>query len=217
MKQYVVLGLGVFGSKVAKTLVESGGEVVAVDNDEECVKRVSEYVTRAVCGDITDIEFLKALGLEDFDYGIVAIGDHIEESLLGVMNLKEIGIKNIIAKSKNKRFEMVLEKVGATKVVRPEKETGVQIARELLYKNIIDLKEIDDDYSVVEMKVPNSWVNHSIIQLDLNKKYGINVLGIKENNKMNINIDANAPLTSSQTLLLISDTNKIQTLDLKLD
>ena len=216
MKQYVVMGLGVFGSKVAKTLVDYGAEVVAVDNDIECVKRVDEYVTRAVKGDVTDIEFVKSLGIEDFDCGVVAMGDHVEESLLCVMNLKEIGINEVIAKSKNKRFEMVLRKVGASKVVRPEKEMGEKIARQLLYKNIIDLTEIDDEYSVVEMRVPEVWVNHSIIDLNLNAKYGINVIGIKEDDQMNIQINASQPLNKNQTLLLIAKTNDIQLLDIKL-
>lgn len=151
-KQYVVLGLGVFGSTVAKTLSQFDCEVLAIDKDEECVDRVADIVTKAVIGDVTDKEFLLDLGVNEFDVGIVAIGDHLEESILAVMNLKELGISHIVAKAKNKRFMQVLEKVGADRVVRPEKEMGLKIARSLLRKNITDLIQLDDTYSVVEMK-----------------------------------------------------------------
>ena len=138
-KQYVVLGLGVFGSTIAKTLSQFEQEVLAIDKDVECVERVADFVTKAVVGDITDKDFLADLGISEFDVGIVAIGDHLEESILGVMNLKELGVNYIVAKAKNKRFMQVLEKVGADRVVRPEKEMGLKIARNLLRKNITDL------------------------------------------------------------------------------
>ena len=138
-RQYVVLGLGVFGSTVAKTLSEFGCEVLAIDKNPECVQRVADVVTKAVIGDITNQQFLLDLDIQEFDVGIVAIGNHLEESLLGVLNLKEIGVPYIIAKAKNKRFKVVLEKIGADRVVRPEKEMGQKIARSLLRKNITDL------------------------------------------------------------------------------
>lgn len=214
-KQYVVLGLGVFGSTVAKTLSQFDCEVLAIDKDEECVDRVADIVTKAVIGDVTDKEFLLDLGVNEFDVGIVAIGDHLEESILAVMNLKELGISHIVAKAKNKRFMQVLEKVGADRVVRPEKEMGLKIARSLLRKNITDLIQLDDTYSVVEMKPAKQWVGKSLSHLDLRKKYNINILGKrnKETYKLEFFIDPHYVVEADDHFLLVADTEKIEKLD----
>ena len=144
-KQFVVLGLGIFGSTLVKTLSQFGREVIAIDKDSENVQRVSEFATKAVIGDVTDIQFLTDLGLDDIDVGIVAIGDRLEDSILATMNLKELGVPYVIVKAKNKRFKVVLERIGADHVVRPEKEMGEKIARTLLRKNIKDLIELDEE------------------------------------------------------------------------
>ena len=150
-KQFVVLGLGIFGSTLVKTLSQFGREVIAIDKDSENVQRVSEFATKAVIGDVTDIQFLTDLGLDDIDVGIVAIGDRLEDSILATMNLKELGVPYVIVKAKNKRFKVVLERIGADYVVRPEKEMGEKIARTLLRKNIKDLIELDEENCIVEM------------------------------------------------------------------
>lgn len=214
-KQYVVLGLGVFGSTVTKTLSQYGCEVLAVDRDPECVQRISEFATRAVIGDFTDKQFLIDLGIEGFDVGIVATGTHLEESLLGVLNLKELGVGMIIAKAKNKRFKAILEKIGADKVVRPEKEMGSRVARSILRKNIIDLIEIDENYSIVEMKVPQAWVGNTLSNLNLRKNYGINILGKRnmETMKLDANIDPDYEIHVNDHFLMIAETVKIEKLD----
>lgn len=217
-KQYVVLGLGVFGSTIAKTLSSFDQEVLAIDKNPECVERVADFVTKAVIGDVTDKEFLRELGVQEFDIGIVAIGDHLEESILGVMNLKELGVNYIVAKAKNKRFMQVLEKVGADRVVRPEKEMGLKIARNLLRKNITDLIQLDDTYSVVEMKPAKQWVGKSIMELDLRRKYNINILGKrnKDTYKLEFFIDPHYILAEDDHFLLVADTEKIEQLDYKM-
>lgn len=214
-KQYVVLGLGVFGSTIAKTLSQFEQEVLAIDKDVECVERVADFVTKAVVGDITDKDFLADLGISEFDVGIVAIGDHLEESILGVMNLKELGVNYIVAKAKNKRFMQVLEKVGADRVVRPEKEMGLKIARNLLRKNITDLIQLDDTYSIVEMKPAKQWIGKSLMNLDLRKKYNINILGKrnKETYKLEFFIDPSYVVEDDDHFLLVADTKKIERLD----
>ncbi len=214
-KQVVVLGLGVFGSTITKTLSQYGCEVVAVDKNDECVQRVSEYATKAVIGDITDQQFLIDLGIEGFDVGIVAIGNHLEESLLGVLNLKEIGIPYIIAKAKNKRFKAVLEKIGADRIIRPEKEMGERLARGLLRKNITDLVELDENYSLVEMKVPQAWVGHTLSSLDLRRKYGINILGQRdmETQKLELSVDPDYVLKMNDHFLMVAETEKIEKFD----
>lgn len=130
-KQYAVLGLGIFGSTVATTLAEYGCEVIAVDQDESCVERVADEVTKAVVANVTDQEELRAIGIEDIDVAIVAIGTHLEEAVLATMNLKELGVPYVIAKAKNKQFMKILEKVGANKVIRAEKDMGLKVAKSL--------------------------------------------------------------------------------------
>lgn len=214
-KQVVVLGLGVFGSTITKTLSQYGCEVVAVDKDQECVQRVSEFATKAVIGDITDKQFLIDLGIEEFDVGIIAIGNHLEESLLGVLNLKEIGIPYIIAKAKNKRFKAILEKIGADRIIRPEKEMGERLARTILRKNITDLVELDENYSIVEMKVPQAWVGHTLASLDLRKKYSINILGQRDmvTQKIEFSVSPDYVLRMDDHFLMVAETEKIEKFD----
>ncbi|MCD7809544.1 MAG: TrkA family potassium uptake protein [Erysipelotrichaceae bacterium] len=217
-KQFVVLGLGVFGETIVKTLSDYGHTVIAIDNNEEHVDSVAEYATRAIIGDVTDEEFLRECGIEEFDVGIVAIGNHLEESLLAVINLKEIGIPYIIAKAKNERFQSILENLGATRVIRPEKEMGVRIARQLLRKNIADLVEIDDNNCIVEMTVPVSWVGHKIIHLNLRHKYNINLLGKRNlnTNDLELGIDPQYVIKPNDRFLMVAETKKIEDFDFSL-
>ena len=214
-KQFVVLGLGIFGSTLVKTLSQFGREVIAIDKDSENVQRVSEFATKAVIGDVTDIQFLTDLGLDDIDVGIVAIGDRLEDSILATMNLKELGVPYVIVKAKNKRFKVVLERIGADHVVRPEKEMGEKIARTLLRKNIKDLIELDEENCIVEMKVPQSWIGKSLSQLDLRKLYSINVLGKRDpkTHKLEVPVDPSAPIEMNDTFLDLGQTDKIEKYD----
>ena len=214
-KQFVVLGLGIFGSKLDKKLSQFGREVIAIDKDSENVQRVSEFATKAVIGDVTDIQFLTDLGLDDIDVGIVAIGDRLEDSILATMNLKELGVPYVIVKAKNKRFKVVLERIGADHVVRPEKEMGEKIARTLLRKNIKDLIELDEENCIVEMKVPQSWIGKSLSQLDLRKLYSINVLGKRDpkTHKLEVPVDPSAPIEMNDTFLVLGQTDKIEKYD----
>lgn len=214
-KQFVVLGLGIFGSTLVKTLSQFGREVIAIDKDSENVQRVSEFATKAVIGDVTDIKFLTDLGLDDIDVGIVAIGDRLEDSILATMNLKELGVPYVIVKAKNKRFKVVLERIGADHVVRPEKEMGEKIARTLLRKNIKDLIELDEENCIVEMKVPQSWIGKSLSQLDLRKLYSINVLGKRDpkTHKLEVPVDPSAPIEINDTFLVLGQTDKIEKYD----
>ena len=214
-KQFVVLGLGIFGSTLVKTLSQFGREVIAIDKDSENVQRVSEFATKAVIGDVTDIQFLTDLGLDVIDVGIVAIGDRLEDSILATMNLKELGVPYVIVKAKNKRFKVVLERIGADHVVRPEKEMGEKIARTLLRKNIKDLIELDEENCIVEMKVPQSWIGKSLSQLDLRKLYSINVLGKRDpkTHKLEVPVDPSAPIEMNDTFLVLGQTDKIEKYD----
>lgn len=213
-KQYIVLGLGVFGSTVAKTLSKYNCEVIAVDQDIECVQRVAEEVTQAVRGDITSIDLLQAAGAADCDVAIVAVGSHLEDAIMAILNLKELGVPYIVAKAKNKRYLEILRKVGADKVFRPEKEMGVMAAKGLLNLSIIDMVDLDDKHSVVEIQVPDKWIGRNLAELDLRHKYQINVLGIRySDNQLDVAPDAEYHLDAADHLLIISDVDTIQRLE----
>lgn len=214
-RQYAVLGLGIFGSTVAKTLSSYNCEVIALDNDGRCVNRMADRVTQALQCDITDIEQLRAAGIQDCDIVIVSMGSHLEESVMAIINLKELGIPYIIAKAKNKRYMQIFEELGANKVVRPEKEMGEQVAKSVLGKSIIDIVDLDEDYSIVEIPTPKQWRNKSLIELDLRRKFGINVVGIRALNQPHLNVcpDANYKIEPDDHLVVISDAKALDKFD----
>lgn len=210
MKQkiYAVLGLGIFGSTIAKTLSEFNYDVIALDKEISCVDRASEFVTEAVQVDFTDIEQLRAIGVGDVDVAVVATGARLEESIMAIMNLRELGVPYILAKAKNKTYREILLKIGADKVVRPEKEMGERVAKQLLSRNVVDMIDIDDNYSIVEMIPPRKWVGNNLKTLDLRNSYGINVLGIRKAQGARLSISPGPDYVIEETdqLLVIADT-----------
>lgn len=213
-KQYAVLGLGVFGSTIAKTLSKFNCEVIAIDLDMECVQRLADIVTQSVRGDITDINVLRNANVGDCDVAIVAVGSHLEQSIMAVMNLKELGVPIVVAKAKNKTYKQILEKIGADKVVRPEKEMGVVTAKGLLNLNIIDMVDLDDDYSVMEINVPDRWIGQTLREIDVRNRFGVNIMGIRyENNMLDVNPSPEYKLEKDNHLLIISDLSRFNKLD----
>ena len=190
-------------------------EVIAVDQDESCVERVADEVTKAVVANVTDQEELRAIGIEDIDVAIVAIGTHLEEAVLATMNLKELGVPYVIAKAKNKQFMKILEKVGANKVIRAEKDMGLKVAKSLLRKSIVDLVELDEDYSVVEIKAPLDWVGKNFIDLNIRRVYNMNIIGIKHGDEDHLSLDV-APeyvIQNGDHFLVIGKTKELERFD----
>lgn len=213
-KQYAVLGLGVFGSTVATTLAQYDCEVIAIDKEESCVERIADEVTKAVVADTTDIEQLRSLGIDDIDVAIVAIGTHLEEAVLTTMNVKDLGVPFVIAKAKNKQFTKILEKVGANKVIRAEKDMGIRVAKSLLRKNIVDLVELDEDYSLVEIIAPNDWIGKSLQLLNVRQVYHMNIIGVKNSDdEMSLNIGANYIIQRGDRFLVIGKTTQLEKFD----
>ncbi|HCC07465.1 MAG TPA: potassium transporter Trk [Clostridiales bacterium] len=203
-KQFVVLGLGKFGTSVARTLVSGGHEVLAIDKNEEIVRYFSENATYAVQADITNKEALKELGVNNFDVGIVAVGDNIESSILATVLLKELGVEYVVAKAHNEIHKKILEKIGADKVVFPEQEMGVRIATNLINKNIIDIMAFSEDYKIVEVSVKKEWVGKDMKVLDLRKKHDMNVIAIKNSlDKMTISPSAEYIMREDDILVAI--------------
>ena len=210
-----ILGLGIFGSTIAKTLSEFGSDVIAVDKYEENVNRIEPYIAKGVVGDFTDIKLLRTIGLEDCDAVVIATGTYLEASVLGVLNCKKLGIKHIIAKAKNKNYREVLEEIGSTIVVQPEKESGVRVAKNLLRTNIEDIVRLDDSTSVVEFYPPERWIGKSLIQLDLRRKYDINIIGMRRNKlgKLLVSFDPNEPIAKDFVLVGITESDKFEQVD----
>jgi len=178
-KQFAVIGLGRFGTSVAKTLTALGHEVLALDKNEHAVHDIMNEVTQAVQADAREEETLRALGVRNLDVAVVAIGDDLEANILITLMLKEIGIPYVVAKAQTAQHGKVLEKIGADKIVYPEKDMGIRLANNLIRTNVMDFIELSLDYSIFEIIAPSKFVNKSIGELNLRAVYKINVVAIK--------------------------------------
>lgn len=185
-KQFVVIGLGRFGYSIAKTLHSLDYDVLAIDRSEDIVQQISDEVTHAVQLDATDENALKSLGVRNFDVAIVAIGEDIQASIMVTLLLKELGVKYIMAKAQNEKHEKVLQKIGADRVILPEKEMGIRIANNLSTTNILDYIELSPDYSIMEVKALKEWENKTLKELKLRSTYGINIVAIKRGEDVRI-------------------------------
>jgi trk system potassium uptake protein TrkA len=179
-RQFAVIGLGRFGSSIARTLVNAGCEVLAIDESEEKVKEISDLVTQAVELDATDEKALKAVGIEDVDVAIVAIGTDIQASILITLMLKEMGIKEVVAKALNARHGRILQKIGADKVIFPEREIGERLAQTLVTPSVLEQIELAPGHSIMEIVAPGTFVGKTIRDLDIRAKYGGNIITIKK-------------------------------------
>lgn len=179
MRQFAVIGLGRFGSSVCQRLIEKGQQVLAVDIDEVKVQDVSEEVANAVCIDAADEKALKAVGIENVEVAVVAMGANLESSILITLILKELGVKEIVAKALSLEHKKILEKVGATRVVMPEKEMGVRLANSLISSGVLEYLDVSDEYGIAEVVPPSDFIGKSFQELDVRAKYGLNIIAVK--------------------------------------
>ncbi|AET66113.1 K+ transport system, NAD-binding component [Desulfosporosinus orientis DSM 765] len=180
-KQFVVIGLGRFGSSVARTLMKLGHEVLALDKNEQAVQGLMHDVTQAVQADAREEETLRALGVRNLDVGIVGIGDDLEANILITLMLKEMGVPYVVAKAQSIQHGKVLEKIGADKIVYPEQDMGIRLANNLSRTNVMDFIELSLDYSIFEIIAPSQFVNKTLGKLNLRAVYNVNVVAIKKN------------------------------------
>lgn len=206
MKSFIVIGLGRFGTEAAKSLCRQGCEVLAIDNKSELVQQLSGEVTQAVVGDARDKEVLRALGAKDFDCGIVAIGDSLADSVLATMNLKELGVKHIVCKAYDDTHRHVLKKLGADRVVIPEKENADRLAKSLASANVLDYIELSEDYGIIEVPAPNPWKGKSLIELNVRAKLGVNILAIKRDGCITVSPSADFRIESGDIMVVLGDT-----------
>lgn len=209
-KQFVIIGCGRFGSSVAKKLDELGCEVMAVDSSEETIQNIADSVTHAVQADATDENALKAIGIRNFDVAVITIGANIQASIMVTLMVKELGIKHIVAKAQNEMHAKVLYKIGADRVVFPEREMGVRIAKNLVSNKILDYIELSEDYTIAEVTPLKNWVGKSLIEINVRNQYGINVIAIKNQSGININVGPEEQIGEHDVLVVIGHNDDIK-------
>lgn len=209
---YAVFGLGRYGRAVAKELVEDGAEVLAVDIDEDVVNAASADIPYCKCADITDADVIKQLGIANVDVVIVSMAGNLEASVMTTMLCKEAGVKTVIAKCSSEMNCKIMSKVGADRVVLPESESGIRLAKNLLSSGFMDIIELSKDVSMVELDVKPEWEGKSLIELSLRKKYSINVVAIIQGKDVCTNINPEDPLNQEMKLIVIGNTTKLNKL-----
>ena len=209
---YAVLGLGRYGYAVAKELVESGAEVLVVDSNEELINDVVSEFPLCKCADITDADAIEQLGISNIDTVIIAVASHLETSVMATTLCKDMGVKTVITKCSNEMQCRILSKVGADKVVLPEYESGIRLAKNLLSSGFVDILELTSNVSLVEIAVKPEWVGQNLIELNLRKKYSINVITIQHDNDVTTEIDPNKPLEQTMKLIVVANRNKLEKL-----
>ncbi|KAB3524437.1 potassium channel family protein [Alkaliphilus serpentinus] len=214
MKQFVIIGCGRFGSSVAKTLYRAGYNVLAIDRDEDTIQEVSEYTTHAVQMDATDESSLRSLGIRNFDVAVVAIGSDIQSSILITLMVKEMGVKYVVAKALDELQGKVLTKIGADRIIYPERDMGVRVAQNLISVNILDNIELLSNYSVFEIVALKEWIGKSLQDLNLRKKYGITALIIKSGDKVTPLPESTAILKENDILIVLGNKDDLKNFDI---
>lgn len=218
MKEFLVIGMGRFGTSVAKTLAESGCNVLAVDSDAARVNDVADCVTRAMVVDVTNAEEFASLGASNFDAAIIAIASSMEISVMATILAKEAGIKHVVVKANSEIHAKVLKKVGADLVLQPEMESGQRIAHRLAMGNFLDIFELTNDFSMMEIDVPESWIGKTLIELNLRSRLRLNVVAIKsKNGTIEITPDAAKPLEATCTIVVVGSNASLKKLTLEVD
>ncbi|CAM4497075.1 potassium channel family protein [Paenibacillus typhae] len=213
-KQYAIIGMGRFGSSVAKALSGMGYDVLAIDTDEQRTQEISGIVTHAVSADSTDEEALRALGIRNFDVVVVAIGEDIQASILTTLILKDLGVPAILVKARNELHGKVLSKIGADKIIYPERDMGLRVAHHLASPNILDYIELSPDYSILDMKVPKQMLGKNLLELDIRAKYGCNVMAIRRGDEMNITPRAEDRLADGDVLVIVGHKDNLTRLEM---
>ena len=211
-KTYAVFGLGRYGIAVARELVDNGGEVIAVDSDDKIVNAAADELPICKCADITDPDVIRQLGISNVDVVIIAMANNLEASVMAVTLCKEIGVKTVIAKSANEMHQKILTRVGADKVVFPENESGIRLAKNLLSSGFVDIVSLSKNVSMIELDVKPEWIGKNLIELNLRKKYSINVVAVRKGDVVSADIDPHAPLGKDDNLIVIANPEKISKL-----
>ena len=212
-KQYLVLGLGRFGESLAMTLYKMGHEVLAVDSDADLVDSIAPHVTQAIQIDATDESALQSLGVRNFDAAIVSIGQNMRDSILVCVLLKELGVPYLIAKATDELHAKVLRKVGVDRVVFPERDMGMRLAKSLLTPNVLELIDLSDDYQLMETILPAKWAGETIIGIDVRKRFGVSILAIHRGKEFFVSPEADFAFEAGDILLVLGKKDDIENLE----
>lgn len=210
MKSILLIGLGRFGKHIALQLNQLGHQIMGVDHNEDRVNDAMDVVTNAQIGDSTNEEFLRSLGIDNYDVCIVAIGNDFQSSLETTCSLKELGAKFVVSRAERDGQAKFLLRNGADEVVYPEKQVAKWAAIRYSSSHILDYIELDDTHSIFEVSVPKAWVGLSIAQLDIRRKYNINIMAVKKNGKMTVSITPDTVLTEDKTMLVLGEYRALQ-------
>lgn len=207
MKSYLVVGLGRFGTTVALRLQELGNEVLVMDGNAESVQRLADRVTYAVVGDARDEEVLRSLGAQNFDCAIVAIGEDLAASILITLNLKSLGVPQVICKAPNELHKRALEKVGADRVVIPEREMGLKLAQNLVSSSVLDYIELSRECGIAEIMTPESWVGKSVRDLNVRAKHGVNIIALRDeaSDSITVNLAPDYVLKKTDVMVILGN------------
>ena len=205
-----IVGLGVFGVSMALKLIDEGAEVFAIDKEEEKVRKYANFVTHAVAADVTDRDAMESIGIRNADVAVITTASNITMSVMGTMILKELGIPNEIAKAKDEMHGRILQAVGASRVVYPEKEAGERLAHSILSNNFIDLIELDPRFSILEIKAPEKVVGRTLKQIDVRAKYGVNIVAVKSGSNWILTPGANDIIKQNDILVAIGSNEDLE-------
>ncbi len=216
-RSFAVIGLGRFGAAIATTLTELGHEVIGIDSDEEKVRQLSDVVSVALQLDAIDERALRAAGIQDVDVAIVSIGENVESSLLAVMLVMELGIRQIVAKATTPLHGRILEKLGVSRVIFPEREMAVRVAHSLVVPNVLDYIELSRDFSIIELPAPPQFVGHSIRELAIRTKYGLTLIAIRrkaeQGEATTVGPSADDRIQAGDVLALLGPNERLSRLD----
>ena len=210
-----ILGLGVFGTTIAKTLHKYDCNIIAVDNHEQQINQLESILTRGVVGDITDRSLLRAAGIQNCDAVVVATGNNLESSVLAVMHSKMLGVPKVIAKVKGTTAKEILLRIGADKVISPERETGISLAKHLIHRSTTSVFELDGNVSIVEFRPPKKWFGKTLAELQLRQNYKMNIIGYRcgENQELNIQLTPDYVFNEDELITAVTDHNTIDHLE----
>lgn len=210
-----ILGLGVFGTTIAKTLHKYDCNIIAVDNHEQQINQLESILTRGVVGDITDRSLLRAAGIQNCDAVVVATGTNLESSVLAVMHSKTLGVPKVIAKVKGTTAKEILLRIGADKVISPERETGISLAKHLIHRNTTSVFELGGNVSIVEFRPPKEWFGKTLAELQLRQNYKMNIIGYRcgENQELNIQLTPDYVFNEDELITAVTDHNTIDHLE----
>ncbi len=209
MNQFVVIGLGRLGKSVATTLTELGKEVLVIDTNKDAVNQMEGMVSGAVVADATGTDVLHSLGVQNFDCAIVCIGKDLQASILTTLICKDLGVNYVVAKAKNEQIKKVLERIGADMVVFPEVYMGKKVANMLINPSMNEILNLTDNFKIVEVPVPDSWQNKTIIELDVRKKYKVSIIFVRRENSV-VTIEPETTFLKGDVLIAAGESNKLE-------